>query len=62
MKAKIVEAETVVIVEYPFRSDSRLVLDGVIGKKFFMDYKNLGRKDEMTCLYKLVEFKQRNDW
>jgi hypothetical protein len=59
MKIKIVEAETVVIVEYPYRLNDRIALDGVIGKKYFMDYK---RNDEMTYLYKLVEFEQRNDW
>jgi hypothetical protein len=59
MKAKIVEAETVVIVEYPYRLNDRIALDGVVGRRFFMDYK---RNKEMTFLYRLVDYKQRNDW
>jgi hypothetical protein len=59
MKIKIIEAETVVIVEYPYRLNDQIALGGIIGIRFFMDYK---RNAEMTYLYKLVEFEQRNDW
>jgi hypothetical protein len=59
MKAKIVEAETVVTVSYPYRLNERVGLAGVVGKKYFMDYKH---NNEMTLLFRLEKFEQRNDW
>ena len=59
MKAKIVEAETVVIVSYPYRLNERVALEGVVGKKYFMDYNH---NNEMTLLFRLEKFDQREDW
>ncbi len=59
MKAKIVEAETVVVVEYPYSLGKKIGIQDIIFKRYFMDYKE---NQEMTLLYKLVDFEQRNDW
>ena len=59
MKAKIVEAETIVVLEYPYGLSDRIGINDVIYKKYFQDFRN---NQEMTILYKLVDYKQRNDW
>ncbi len=59
MKTKIVEAETIVVVEYPYVLGNQIGIQDIIFKKYFMDYKE---NQEMTLLYKLVDFEQRNDW
>lgn len=59
MKAKIVEAETVVAVEYPYSLGEQIAILYVIGRK---DYTNFKHNDDMTLLYKLVGFEQREDW
>jgi hypothetical protein len=59
MKTKIVEAETVVVVEYPYGLRERIAIEDVIYKRYFQDFRN---NQEMTLLYKLVGFEQREDW
>ena len=59
MKTKIVEAETVVVLEYPYGLSGRIGINDVIYKRYFTDFRN---NQEMTLLYKLVGFKHREDW
>ncbi len=59
MKTKIVEAETVVIVEYPYILADKIAIQDIIFRRYFMDYK---KNKEMTLLYKLVGFEHRKDW
>ncbi len=59
MRTKIVEAETVVVVEYPYRLNERVGIQDIIFKRYYQDFRN---NQEMTLLYKLVEFKQKEDW
>lgn len=60
MKAKIVEAECIVTIEYKIEHNKYYSLENVIHQEYFIDFASGG--DNAIQVTKLVKYKQINDY